>query len=51
MKGNELRQAYLNFFEKQTTFNLRQFFLNSGKRSFVVINRRRHGTVKTVLYG
>ena len=49
MKGNELRQAYLQFFESKGHLKLDSFSY-TRKRSVFVIDRGRYGAIKAFLY-
>ena len=46
MKGNELRQAYLQFFESKGHLKIRQFFSYTRKRSISIIDWGRYGAIK-----
>lgn len=50
MTGNEIRKAYLDFFESKKTFKITQFFPRAGERPELTSYRRRYGPAQTLLY-
>ena len=50
MKGNELRQAYLQFFESKGHLKLDSFSLIPENESISIIDWGRYGAIKAFLY-